>query len=457
MKTHNRLQKSFSSIVGIALLRLMFDSISGAAATNTVLEAENVTTTNRFTLSACSSMALAQSPLLKAAAQEQSASREAVNAARGSFYPTLGVRGGVSRWQSHAFMPDGITAPNISSTIGPTDDWSGGGFARYTLYDGGGRKAALDTAQAQKAAADEDNAATRLNVLFDVHHSFYGLAAALELEIVARMSVANSESHLSDANNRQAAGDTTAAEVLRARVEVDNAQSELIHAIAQIDIARGNLNVALGLPAEQPIDIVVEEEFVPGPNEIEVPELMALALATRPEIKARQRIIESAQHQVRAAQADFKPKVYAEGSYGWRDDSASMDDEAWSVGIAIELTLFDGFSRRSKLAQARAMAAREETMLQRVMLAVRQDVWVACAQVRETVASVQATTTQTQHAEESVRLMSARYKVGAVTVTDLLDAQTALTDAEVRYVQARWRCRLAQSALQRATGTLAQK
>jgi len=50
--------------------------------------------------------------------------------------------------------------------------------------------------------------------------------------------------------------------------------------------------------------------------------------------------------------------------------------------------------------------------------------------------------------------MSARYKVGAVTVTDLLDAQTALTAAEVQHVQARWGCQHALATLRRATGTL---
>ncbi len=335
MNRKNRLQKSFNNSASIVLLGLIAGGVSIAEQTNTTTsDATPVVSTNRLTLSACSRMALAQSPLLKASAWEHTASREAVGEARASFYPTLGVRGGVSRWQNHAFLPSGFSAPNISSTIGPTDDWSAGGFAHYTLYDGGSRRAALDTAQAQEAATDADNTATRDNVLFHVHQAFYNLAATLELEIVARKSLANAESHLSDTKNRQAAGDTTEAEVLRARVEVDNAQSELIRAAAQIDTARGNLNVALGLPAEQPIDIVVEEDAVACSNDLDISKLMTLALATRPEIKAMERLIESAQHQVRGAQSAYRPKVYAEGNYGWRDDSASLNDEAWSVGVA---------------------------------------------------------------------------------------------------------------------------
>ena len=437
------------TFLSITLLWAMLSGLCIAEPTNTPPD--------RLTLSACTRIALEQSPLLKVSAQDQIASREAVGEARASYYPTLGVRGGVSRWQSHAFMPSGFSAPSVSSTVGPTDDWSAGGFARYTLYDGGGRRAALDSAQARAEAVDEDSDSTRLNVLFDVHQTFYGLAAALELETVARKSLANAESHFSDAKNRQAAGDTTEAEVLRAHVEVDNAQSELIRAMALIDTARGDLNVALGLPAEQPVEIVAEDDMVSCSNGVDVAELATLALAVRPEIKAMQRRIEGARHQIRAAQAAFRPKVYAEGGYGWRDDSASLDDEAWSVGVTVELTAFDGFARRRTLARVRAEAAREEARLQQIALAIRRDVWSAHARVREAAALVSATAAQAQHANESVRLMAARYKVGAVTVTDLLDAQTALTAAEVRHVQARWSCRLAQSALKHATGTLMQE
>ncbi len=455
MKTHKKLKESFKSIASIALVAFLFAGVSSAEPATIASEATNVFVTNRLTLSECSRLALSQSPLLKASGWEQVASREAVGEARASFYPTLGVRGGVSRWQSHAFLPSGFSAPNVSSIVGPGNDWSAGGFARYTLYDGGSRRAALDTAQAQEAATEADSRATRDTVLFTVHQAFYNLAATLELEVVARKSLANAESHFSDTKSRQAAGDTTEAEVLRARVEVDKANSELIQATAQIDTARGNLNVALGLPAEQPIDIVVEKDAAtPCSSDLEITKLVTLALATRPEIKAMERMIESAQHQVRGAQSAYRPKVYAEGNYGWRDDSASLNDEAWSVGVAVELTAFDGFSRRRKVARAQAEAAKAEAMLERVMLDVRQEVWAARAQVREAAALVDATATQAQHAAESVRLMSARYKVGAVSVTDLLDAQTAQTGAEVRNVQARWRCRMAQSALAHATGML---
>ncbi len=433
----------------------LFCATTGSAQVS--IAGADATATNRLTLSDCSRLALTQNPLLKASAADQTASHEAVGEARASYYPTLGVRGGVSRWQSHAFLPSGIIAPDISSVVGPTDDWSAGGFARYVLYDGGVRRAALDAAKAAGAATGANNEVTRLSVLFDVHQAFYELAVAIELRTVADKSLANAESHFGAAKDRQAVGDTTESDVLRAQVELDNAKAELIRARTLIHTAKGNLNIAMGLPAELPVDIAEDVDSVTCTNAMDVAAFVQQALEIRPEVKALQSTVEGARHQVQAAKASFLPKVYAEASYGWRDDNSSLDDEAWSIGAMIEFTAFEGFFKRHSLARARAEAARSEAMLERVQLAVRRDVWTAFARVQESEELVHAAATQAQHAEESLRLMSARYKVGAATVTDLLDAQTALTAAQVQHVQARWGCQHAQATLRRAIGTLTEE
>ena len=94
-------------------------------------------------------------------------------------------------------------------------------------------------------------------------------------------------------------------------------------------------------------------------------------------------------------------------------------------------------------------------MLEKAELEVRREVWSALAGVRGARELVNAAATQLADAKESMRRMSERYKVGAATMTDLLDAQSALTSAEALDVQSRWNSRLADAVLMRALGTLA--
>ncbi len=451
--THNAC-KVFGCLLSATVLWLVGTDPCGSTPAVAETEAPATTHTNRMTLRDCTRMALAHSPLLKVAAQDQIASSEAVGEARGSYYPTLGVRGGVSRWQSHAFLPSGLSNPNLSSTVGPTDDWSAGGFARYLLYDGGVRRAGLEAGKALESGVAQDGETTRLNVVFDVHQAFYQVAVALELQTVASNSLANAESHLGIAKHRQVAGDTTEADVLRTQVAADNSKAELIRTESLIRIAKGDLNAVMGLPAETSIDIDTVQAALSCSDDMNITNLLEQAIRTRPEIAAAQSAVAAAHQQVQATKGAFGPKVYADGSYGRRDDSAALEDEAWFAGVSVELSVFEGLSTQHKLARTRAEVVKAEAGLERVRLVVRKDVWAAHARVQEAREMVQATTTQVRDAEESLRLMSARYKAGAATVTDLLDVQTALTAAEARHVQARWSCQQAQSALRRATGTL---
>jgi outer membrane protein TolC len=243
--------------------------------------------------------------------------------------------------------------------------------------------------------------------------------------------------------------------VSRAQVEVDGARAELIRTESQVRIARGDLNAVMGLPAEAPLDVDAGSIAGPSDEPLDVGALIEQAVRVRPEIKAAQSAITAARQHVEAAKGAYGPRVYADGSWGWRADSASLDDEAWFAGVTVELTVFEGFSRRHALKMSEAVAARAEAILDQVRLAVRREVWTACARIQETRELVRATVTQVRDAEESVRLMAARYRAGAVTVTGLLDAQTALTAAQARHVQARWGYRAAQAALRRATGAAA--
>jgi len=57
-------------------------------------------------------------------------------------------------------------------------------------------------------------------------------------------------------------------------------------------------------------------------------------------------------------------------------------------------------------------------------------------------------------ARESLRMADERYKVGAGTITDLLDAETNLAEAEAAKVRTEYGYRVAKAELMRAMGEL---
>ncbi len=438
------MRHSLQSIV-CAWLAFLFATTALAAATEEkVLDLESAVR-----------IALDTNPLNRAAREGVSAAVQAVGEARAAYYPELGLKAGYSRWERHAFLPSGVLRPEISSTIGPVTDWSAGLVSRYTLFDFGQRRAELASTRAKQSATDFDSEQVRQDIALAVHEAYFRLAAALEAEAVARRALERAEDHLRLARTRKEAGAVPQADVMRAQVEVADAKLALERAAGTVRVTSGDLNTAMGLPVEMQVRIDVTARELTPLNQIDVTRALDEAVAARPELKAAAQRVAAAGRGVDLVKSTFGPRVRAEAAYGWRDTTFFPNDKDWAVGATVELPLFTGFSRKHKLAGAKAEASRQKAEEERLVQTVRQQVWSAYSKLRENYEAALSTEVLLKDAHESLRLANERYKAGAGTITDLLDTETALARAEATRVNALWEYQVARSAFQRSVGNLA--
>ncbi len=223
-----------------------------------------------LTLDDCIRLAQTSHPLLAAAAAGVSAATEGVGEARAPYWPQVDLSAGYHRWQRRAFLPSGLTLPGheIPELIGPLDDWNGGLASRLTLFDFGERRAGLDAARARLGSAQADADATRADVRLAVEAAFYGLAAAGDLRAVAERNLARAESHWNLAKVRRDAGAVPDADVLRTEADVAAARLQLITTRSQVRVASGQLNTAIGRPAETPVTIAPPASSMAAPQNI---------------------------------------------------------------------------------------------------------------------------------------------------------------------------------------------
>ena len=408
-----------------------------------------------LTLSDCIRIALQANPAGRSAAAGLQGAKEAVGEALAPYYPELGLQTAYHRFQSHAFLPGWVKIPPGSPTVvGPTDDWLGGLRARYTLYDFGERKALGQVARARQGLAEEEQSRVRQDIILGVYYGFYGLTSALEAREVAEQNLDRSRDHLRLTNLRKEAGAVPKADVLRAQVEVSNAQLALVRAENLIRLARGNMNLSLGRPPEKPVEVAPAAQLPIRPEKMDLSLSLDQAVQSRPEIKGALKKIEVSQSNIQAAKSAYGPRLRAEGSYGWRDSDFLPQDEDWAVGVILEWPLFTGYARKHRLARAKADLSKEEAEAERLKLAVRQEVWNAFSRVTEVYQTLETTQILVQDALESQRLSRERYEAGAGTITELLDAQTALARSQASRVEAEWDYQIALAQYKRATGQL---
>jgi outer membrane protein TolC len=115
-------------------------------------------------------------------------------------------------------------------------------------------------------------------------------------------------------------------------------------------------------------------------------------------------------------------------------------------------SLFDGFAKRHRLAGARAARARDEAEVERAKQTVQAEVWSAHAKLRETHEAIGVAAVLIRDADENVRIARERYRVGAGTVNELLDAQAALARADAVRAQAAWDHRSARATYEWTIG-----
>ncbi len=312
----------------------------------------------------------------------------------------------------------------------------------------------MQVAKARQGLAQEEQARVRQDIILSVYYGFYGLTSALDAKRVAEQNLDRSRDHLRLTSLQKEAGAVPKADVLRAQVEVSNAQLALIRAENLIRLARGNLNLSMGRSVEKPVEVTPSAQPPTRPEQMDLSLSLDQAVQSRPEIKGALKKIEVSQSNIQAARSAYGPRLRAEGSYGWRDSDFLPQDEDWALGITLEWPLFTGFARKHRLARAKADLSKEEAEAERLKLAVRQEVWNAFSRVTEAYQTLETSQILVQDALESHRLSRERYEAGAGTITELLDAQTALARAEATRVESEWDYQIALAQFQRATGRL---
>ncbi len=303
---------------------------------------------------------------------------------------------------------------------------------KQPLYTAGkvGTALKLASIEAEGSLVEIDRA--EQDLAMNVTRAFYALMwAERHLSVVEELQRQKVQ-HAEMARNRFKNGVATEVDVLRSEVAVANGLPDVTRARNAIKQARALLNFYLVRPIDAPISL--QGNFEEKPWETwDLEELAREGLRRRPEV-IRLRVAErSSEAQVKLAQAESRMRLDMTAAYGMLSRSPvnlfNNDYTRWTVGFNFALPVFDGFRRAGLVEQAvanqRSTRLEKEKTEQQVRLDLQQgldDIMTA----RETVLAARATLGQ---AEKVLSMMQNNYKYGAATTLDILDAQTALSDA----------------------------
>ena len=402
-------------------------------------------------------MALAENPRLLGGEARARAARDVARSVRGRLLPSVRV---VEEYQ-HYNQPFAVTFA-IPSPVPPKPftvrDQDTSTFVVSAsqpllglLHLGEDYAAQSLGARAAEAQVEVGRAALREAI----EGGFLRYFQARSVEQVAASSVRELDDQLAVARARLKAGVLTNADVLRVEVAAAGARQQQIVAHTQGEVARAQLFAALGL---SPDDATVELEEPRALLELGAAEAPSFApardqaLAHRAELTAYRLMADSATHQRRARLFSLLPEIDAEAAYVRIDGQVFAPKNSEYIGVKAQWAVWEwgaGFYQfRAAAEQARAAALDLELERHTIDAEVASQVALSTAAksavdlARRTIAS----------AEEAYRVTNALVAAGAATTTDLLDAQSALTQARLNLERARYDQAIARVSLSRIMG-----
>jgi outer membrane protein len=319
----------------------------------------------------------------------------------------------------------------------PLSTWSTRLDLELPVYTGGQLSARIGQAESMATAEDHTLAFARERVAYETIAAYINLAKAREQVALLEKSRATTAEHLRFAEQYAAQGMILEADVLRARVYLSEVDDSLSQAASGARLAQSALNFQMAADQQTPRSLAPLPE--PTPIAGELGELASAALEERHDLLAARLRLEAGRLEEKASRPGYFPEIAVVGHYGLYDDTIfGSNGGSGSVMAVARIDLWGGGSGNAARAAARHEAAAFEADVDRFEEGVRlevQQAWqdLATARVRR-----ESATASLAAAREGLRVRESRFKQGLDRMIDLLDAETALREAEMRELVARY-------------------
>lgn len=306
------------------------------------------------------------------------------------------------------------------------------------------------------------------DIIVDVDEAYWNLVALYSKKKLAEGYKALVDKLEGDVEKLVKEGMATKADLLSVKVKVNEAGVTLIQVNNGIELSRMNLCRICGLDMNEPVEV---EDAIDEKNQnanimgqvdmfsSKSDNLVQQAESNRKELQAlglQNRIYDE---KIKLARAEYLPKVALMGGYLASNPSVFNSFERkmkgmWNVGITLNVPILTWGDRSYKVksAKAEALMHRYETeeVKEKIELQVNQ-----CRQkLQESIERYQTTLRSVDEAEENLRYANLGMKEGVITLSNVMEAQTAWLKAKSEWVNAQVDVRLANLYLRKAVGSI---
>lgn len=390
-----------------------------------------------LTLEKCIELALKNNQTIKIAEQKIFSAQWKIKETFAGYLPQVNVSGTYLRKKKTEIEPSILQAMKSRSfSLAFAEEiYTGRLSLEQPIYTWGKISQANRQAALAYQIAREEYLKTKNEIVAQVKETFYRLLLAKQMVLISQEAVEVTAGHLRVTETFYKEGKVSKYDVSRAKVQLTNAQTNLIKAKNALKLAKETLFYLLNTKPDE-VDVQGEMKYLP--REIDLDTALEEALSNRPETKQMKLQEEIGNSLIKLTKASNKPTVILSGNYDWQNDQLSTKDwyDTWQALLVLNVPLFDGFSTRAKVKQSEANLEQIKLSRDLIIESVKLEVKQAVLNFQQAKESIEAQKENVETAKDNLRIAQERYKLGLMSNIEVRDAELTLTQAETNYYQA---------------------
>jgi NodT family efflux transporter outer membrane factor (OMF) lipoprotein len=374
--------------------------------------------------------ALAQNLELEAAFARVQQARAVAAGAGAQLLPTFDFEATSTAEHQSLLSPIGTIARTFPGYTRDQREYNVGAAASWEIDLAGGLRRSAAATRDEVQAAQAEQLGTRITVAADAADAYLQIRGFQTRLAVAQDQIDTDERLLELVRVRRRAGAADDREIAQAEALLKQARSTVPTLRTALEAQLNRLDVLMGAQPGTYAHELAVSSTIPAIPKIDDNDQPLDVLRRRPDIIAAERRVAASSERIGAAISDYYPKISLSGALGF--DSVSTNHLFTAAAFqpvgtgALRWRLFDFGKVDAEVKQARGANAEALALYRQAVLKAAEDVENAFTALSQTEARRQELQGEVTSLTRARDLSERAYRAGAITLTDVLDADRQL-------------------------------
>lgn len=311
----------------------------------------------------------------------------------------------------------------------------------------------------QILASVESARSSRLDMIKEVKHAYYGLLLADDSYRVVKENYDMARYTADQYRRRFEIGTASQYDTLRTSVAVKNIEPQLTQAEIAIRQSRLLLAMLMGIdtaPVITPATKLSDYESTMYADVLAIDP----SIGDNPDLRLLDIQRRQAEQAVKVNKLAFVPTLALTANYSWTSMSNGRlfgAGDRWSpyssVGLALSVPLFEGGGRYNSVKQSRIQARELDFQRDNLRRSIQMQVDVAMDNIQLNVKQIASSAESVRQAEDAYRIICESFELGTASYLDRRDSELQLTQSRMAYLQAIYNYLTARADLENLLGS----